>query len=227
MGVAAAILHFHPGCRPKFRSESPCGRESTGCADVVFRASGPAFVQPSIGLLDSQVIPAAVLSCFFARWTLRPHVSAVFSADRYVLGYVECRTSESNGWDVGGDWRRFVDARHRNSLGPDFELGEGQTTCVPNQVKLGGHVAARTVEPVAVGSGTMNTQRASDGVSIEAGFDAILLGKYLESLDLMVEALDGDPNTEGDGVNENPTQGRREGFCAKYPEVTAAATLFE
>jgi hypothetical protein len=73
----------------------------------------------------------------------------------------------------------------------------------------------------------VNSQRTSDGVAEEAFFQPILLREDLEPFDLVIEALDGDPNTEGDGVNENPTQGRREGFCAKYPEVTAAATLFE
>jgi hypothetical protein len=73
----------------------------------------------------------------------------------------------------------------------------------------------------------MNTQRASDGISIEAGFDAVLLGKYLESLDLMVEALDGDSNTECERINENPAQGCRKWLRGKYPEVTSAPALFE
>jgi hypothetical protein len=98
---------------------------------------------------------------------------------------------------------------------------------VPNQVKLGGHGAAHTVEPIAVGSGTMNTQRASDGVPIEARLEAVLPGKYLEALDLVIEALDGDSNAEGNRIYENPTQGRREWLRSKYPEVTAAPTLFE
>ncbi len=60
------FFSFHLGYRPKVGSESPCGRGSTGCADVVFRASSPALVQSGIGLLDGQVVPASVLSCFFA-----------------------------------------------------------------------------------------------------------------------------------------------------------------
>jgi hypothetical protein len=73
----------------------------------------------------------------------------------------------------------------------------------------------------------MNTQWASDGVSIEARLEAILLGEYLDALNLVIEALDGDSNTEGKGVNENPTQGRRKWLRGKYPEVTSAPALFE
>ena len=144
------------------------------------------------------------------------------------MGYVECRTSEFDRWDVGGDWtKRFVDAGHRNSHCPGFELGEGQTACVPNQVKLSGHIAAHTVEPVAVGSGTMHTQWTSDSVAKEALFEAVLLGKYLEALDLVIESLDRDANAECKGINENPTQGSRERLRGKYPEVTSATALFE
>ena len=54
------------GYIPKDGSEPPSGRGSTGCADVVFRASSPALVQSRIGLLDGQVVPATILSGFFA-----------------------------------------------------------------------------------------------------------------------------------------------------------------
>jgi hypothetical protein len=60
------FFSFHLSYRPKVGSESSCGRGSTGCADVVFRASSPALVQSRVGLLDSQVVSAAVLSSFFA-----------------------------------------------------------------------------------------------------------------------------------------------------------------
>ena len=73
----------------------------------------------------------------------------------------------------------------------------------------------------------MNTQWTSDGVSIETRFEVVLLGKYLEALNLVIEALDGDSNAEGKGVNENPTQGRRKWLRGKYPEVTSAPALFE
>jgi hypothetical protein len=73
----------------------------------------------------------------------------------------------------------------------------------------------------------MNTQWTSDSVSIEARFEAVLLGEYLESLDLVIEALDGDSNAECKGINENPTQGSRERLRGKYPEVTSATALFE
>jgi len=46
------FFSFHLSYRPKVGSESPCGRGSTGCADVVFRASSPALVQSRIGQLD-------------------------------------------------------------------------------------------------------------------------------------------------------------------------------
>jgi hypothetical protein len=73
----------------------------------------------------------------------------------------------------------------------------------------------------------MNAQWASDGVSIEARLEAILLGEYLEALNLVIEVLDGDSNTERKGVNENPTQGRRKWLRGKYPEVASAPALFE
>jgi hypothetical protein len=73
----------------------------------------------------------------------------------------------------------------------------------------------------------MYAQWTSDGVSIEALFEAVLFGKYLEALYLVIEALDGDPNAECKGINENPTQGRRKWFRGKYPEVTSATALFK
>jgi hypothetical protein len=73
----------------------------------------------------------------------------------------------------------------------------------------------------------MYAQWTSDGVSIEALFEAVLFGKYLEALDLVIEALDGDSNAECKGINENPTQGSRERLRGKYPEVTSATALFE
>jgi hypothetical protein len=73
----------------------------------------------------------------------------------------------------------------------------------------------------------MYAQWTSDGVPIEALFEAVLFGKYLEALYLVIEALDGDPNAECKGINENPTQGRRKWLCGKYPEVTSAPALFE
>jgi hypothetical protein len=43
----------------------------------------------------------------------------------------------------------------------------------------------------------------------------------------VIEALDGDANAECEGINENPTQGRRKWLRGKYPEVTSAPALFE
>jgi hypothetical protein len=142
------------------------------------------------------------------------------------LGDVERIGSESDRRSEGGTWRRFVDARHRDSFGPSLELGEGQTTRVPNQIKLSRHFAARTVEPVAAGSGTVHAQWTSDRVAKEALFESVLLGEYLESLDLVIEALDGDANAECEGIDENPTQGSRKWLRGKYPEVTSATALF-
>ena len=52
--------------RSKAGSESPSGWGSTGSADVVFRASGPAFVHTGIRLLDGKVVSATVFSSLFA-----------------------------------------------------------------------------------------------------------------------------------------------------------------
>ena len=73
----------------------------------------------------------------------------------------------------------------------------------------------------------MHAQWTSDGVAKETLFEAVLLGKYLEALDLVIEALDGDSNAEGNRIYENSTQGRRERLRSKYPEVTTAPALFE
>jgi hypothetical protein len=73
----------------------------------------------------------------------------------------------------------------------------------------------------------MHTQWTSDSVAKEALFEAVLLGKYLEALDLVIESLDRDANAECKGINENPTQGSRERLRGKYPKVASAPTLFE
>src|ERR1035438_4164965 len=77
------------------------------------------------------------------------------------------------------------------------------------------------------GSGTVHAQWTSDRVAKEALFKPILLREYLESLDLVIEALDGDANAECEGIDENPTQGSRKWLRGKYPEVTSATALFE
>jgi hypothetical protein len=66
VGVAWRIQSSDLGYRPKAGSESPSRWGSTSCADVVFRASGPAFVHAGIRRFDGKVVFAAVFASLFA-----------------------------------------------------------------------------------------------------------------------------------------------------------------
>jgi hypothetical protein len=177
VGVATAILRLRPGVTGQRLDQN----RRAGRAPQAARMSS--FVHPAQHLYSRGsdfLIARLSRPRSFPPFSHEGHCPHMFRLSR--LRIVTCWVMSNalglnpTEGDEGGNWRRrFVDARHRDAFGPSLELGEGQTTRVPNQIKLSRHFAARTIEPVAVGSGTMHAQWTSDRVAIEALFKPILL----------------------------------------------------